>query len=193
MTVMDKANCATPLAESGSTASSPPILEFHPSFDPLTGTWFLVKPRVEAPSLKLLAALLAKRKHLKQFKLVGYCPDGYSVTWHKTTSLESARVHLPVSTGNEHLYTKKEPARVPVFKKIVSRGRVQNNGSATHKLSPTLAAKHEAILALWAQGLTGPEIGKKLGLRSATSAAVFIADYRKKHPGDTRAKRRMKF
>ena len=44
---------------------------------------------------------------------------------------------------------------------------------------------HEKILTLWAQGLTGPEIGKQLGLHASTTAAAIVAEYRKR--GDPRA------
>ena len=45
--------------------------------------------------------------------------------------------------------------------------------------------RHDDILNLWAQGLTGPEIGRQLGLRASTTAAAIVAEYRKK--GDLRA------
>ena len=44
---------------------------------------------------------------------------------------------------------------------------------------------HDVILNLWAQGLTGPEIGRQLGLHASTTAAAIVAEYRKK--GDPRA------
>ena len=47
---------------------------------------------------------------------------------------------------------------------------------------------HNTILNLWAEGLTGPEIGLKLRLPRSTTAAVIVADYRKR--GDPRAIRR---
>lgn len=44
---------------------------------------------------------------------------------------------------------------------------------------------HDAILDLWAKGIDGPEIGRRLGLTRATTASGIVALYRKK--GDPRA------
>lgn len=77
-----------------------------------------------------------------------------------------------------HLQPKHQPAKIKAATDDLKINPQHSVGKPRHY-------DHEKILDLWAQGLTGPEIGRQLGLHASTTAAAIVAEYRKR--GDYRA------
>ena len=185
----------------------------HPTFDPLTATWFI--DQFEAPSLSQLLNLLPRRTKFKD-----YFPNGYIAARAMSTQ---QRVYLPVKSSFHFQAAKPKsqpkPAPIPlasddailddwkagmsgdaiadkygilnqrsVMKKIKKARDHGDPRAVPHQKSFASRPKrynHEKILELWVKGLTGPEIGRQLGLHASTTAAAIVAEYR--HKGDPRA------
>ena len=155
----------------------------HPAYHPESGLWFLESGE-EAPSLAKLKALLPAGT-----KILGYYPKGYSgkvqVSKAPTRTLYAERFsnYSPFSKAPKQIVV--PPEVKPVVKPspappVVKRKRA---GYAHNR-----QYDHEAILNLWAEGLTGPQIAEKLGMDRWLTVCQIVYECRKK--GDPRAVRR---
>jgi hypothetical protein len=136
----------------------------HPTFDPKTKTWFV--DSVEAPSIRELKRLLPRR-----MKIRGYFPQGYQAT--RATGLPTRL--LVRETFSPIRMAASSPVHTPKPKRFYTAPQKTN-----HKVYD-----HDLILSLWVEGLSGPEIGRKLGLPCSTTAGGIVAAHR--IAGDPRA------
>jgi hypothetical protein len=134
----------------------------HPAFDVKTKTWFAGD--VEASSIRELKRLLPRRT-----KITGYFPQGYRATRANglPTRLLVRETFSPIRMAAS--------SPVPTPKRIYTALQKTN-----HKVYD-----HDLILSLWVEGLSGPEIGRKLGLPCSTTAGGIVAAHR--IAGDPRA------
>lgn len=186
---------------------------FHPAFDPKTRTWFV--DDTEAPTLAALKRLLPPRTKFKDHYPNGYKatritlrePRNYVPTPKVSFNTFNKSVSKPTSPtqpiasidailddwangmsgdaiADKHgIFDQRK-----VMKKIKAARDRGDPRAAFHQAPHAARPKrynHSLILDLWAQGLTGPEIGRQLGLHASTTAAAIVAEYRKK--GDPRA------
>jgi hypothetical protein len=136
----------------------------HPAFDVKTKTWFAGD--VEAASIRELKRLLPRRT-----KITGYWPNGF--TAKRATGLPTRL--LVRETFSPIRMAASSPAPTPKPKRIYTALQKTN-----HKVYD-----HDLILSLWIEGLSGPEIGRKLGLPCSTTAGGIVAAHR--IAGDPRA------
>ena len=129
----------------------------HPAFDLKTKTWFVGQH--EATSIRELKRLLPRRT-----KIVGYYPQGFTFN----------RPHSD------------QPTRA-IMKESFSPINIQKPKRVYTTLQKTKPKKydHDSVLALWVEGLSGPEIGARLGLPCSTTAGGIVARCREQ--GDPRA------
>jgi hypothetical protein len=130
----------------------------HPAFDTKSKMWFV--DGVEAPTLAALRKLLPRRT-----KIEGYWPNGF--IFRRVLSNQPTRA-----------ITKEPFSLVHIKKPKPSRAYTP------HKTKPKLY-DHNAVLGLWMEGLSGPEIGVRLGLPLSTTAGGIVARCREQ--GDPRA------
>ena len=140
----------------------------HPAFDPKTKTWFT--DQHEAPTLSQLLKLLPRRT-----KIANYYPQGFAGPVRATGGLPTRA--LARESFNSVRSVSPKPAPAPKPKRTYSATAPYKTNHKKHD--------HEAVLALWVTGLSGPEIGKKLGLPLPTTAGGIVAVCRKL--GDPRA------
>ena len=136
----------------------------HPAFDPKTKTWFI--DQFEAPTLAALKRLLPRRTKIK-----GYWPDGYMAV-RPATEIPTR----PLARESFNLIRSVSPKPTPAIKPP---------RYAVPKKAKPIIHDREAILSLWVTGLSGPEIGARLGLPCKTTAGAIVAVCRKL--GDPRA------
>jgi hypothetical protein len=129
----------------------------HPAFDIKTATWFV--DGAEAPSLAALLKKLPRRT-----KITGYFPQGFTFTRPRSDQPTRAITKEPFS-----------PARIQ---------KPKPRYSVAHAGKPK-KYDHSAVLDLWVEGLSGPEIGARLGLPLSTTAGGIVA--RCRDAGDPRA------
>lgn len=156
----------------------------HPAFDPVAGVWFVDVPELEAKSLALL-----KTKLGAGFKITGYYPKGFTVIRPGAPDY-SRRLFLPSSVQMPQ-FVLPRPKRPEVL--VARREPVRDQ---TKKSGPPKGVNtkydHEAILDMWAAGMTGRQIQERLGLKNPTTAGVIVADHRNNHPDDPRSAYRKK-
>lgn len=159
----------------------------YPRFDPLTSTWFMNSPQLEAPSLCELQLKLGSA-----IKLGGYYPKGFNSVpmapvpppYVPLERLDPSKITKPFVPSIKTVTT--EGTKVEVVKDKVTVTKKHQKARVYYaRLSPL----HNKVLDLWAEGLTGPEIGLRLGLNRSTDAAGIVWLHRQK--GDPRAVSRL--
>ena len=133
----------------------------HPTFDPKTKTWFVED--LEAPSIRQLKSLLPRRT-----KIVGYFPEGFAFTRLKTDQPTRPLAREPFNLM-------RQPTSAPRPKRVYTTPQKTNINKHDH----------DAILTLWDEGLSGPEISERLDLPLRTTAGGVVA--RCRELGDPRA------
>jgi hypothetical protein len=133
----------------------------HPSFDVKTKTWFV--DQYEAPSLAQLKRLLPRRT-----KIEGYFHRGF--TARRINSNQPTR-----PLAREPFNLMRQPTSAPRPKRVYT---------TPHKTN-IKKHDHDAILTLWVEGLSGPEISERLDLPRRTTAGGVVA--RCRELGDPRA------
>ena len=92
------------------------------------------------------------------------------------------------ATGlNSDVIAKKyPPLTASMVRKMISKARRRGDTRAVPRLNITphqpRRYDHNAVLNLWAAGLSGPEIGRQLHLHSSTTAAQIVGQYFDKDP-----------
>jgi hypothetical protein len=189
------------------------VTTFHPAFDIKTKTWFV--DNFEAPTLAALKRLLPRRAKIKDHYPNGYKatritlrePRNYvpmpKVSFntfnksipkplaqaHPTASIDAILDDWAAGMSGDAIADKHGIFDQRKVMKKIKAARDRGDPRADFHNAPHAARpkryNHDVILNLWAQGLTGPEIGRQLGLHASTTAAAIVAEYRKK--GDPRA------
>jgi len=173
----------------------------HPAFDTSTGTWFCEDFNVEAPTLRQLIAVLAKRKVRVTVK--DYYPAGLGASIagirveneiRKTRATEATKTADLPGRGNPNISRK-------------SKGNNQNSRGWKDELAGARGAEHRTdritptapkpyappitgdiesmALDMWAAGRTGAEIGAALGKTSTWVGTCVLP--RARRCGDLRA------
>ena len=167
-----------------------------PEFDPLTRTWFLAKPAVEAPTLRELLCKLPGGHYLDAtYNLCGEpipinkIPerDGESpqrapflICNHKKPTLAA-----PPSAEDMEGFA---PRSVVAKRAMPKDGRMPERFRNSHAEVMKLASHRiEAVAVLYAQGVPFRQIGKKIGVKENTISMIV---HRQRKRGDLRFKPR---
>jgi hypothetical protein len=89
-------------------------LKLAPAFDAVTGTWFVSKPKVEAPTIREVLVKLRKRYPDTTFIVEDYYPKGAPRTrWPGTATTAVARLRPKLVTGALRGGNRRKPPTLP--------------------------------------------------------------------------------
>lgn len=152
----------------------------QPEFDIEHKEWF-VKVNgniVVAKTLRELSKQLGPN-----CKIEDYYPNGWRGKIEYPAESVRKAVPITIRDWRQNVKTAK-----PVKEKQKPRFRPPRKKMLNDSSIRARTYDHEAIMDMWASGMTGPQIGDKLGMRNWTYVASVVTKYRKH--GDIRAESR---
>lgn len=150
----------------------------HPAFDPVSCLWFL-ETGEEAKTISDL-----KKQLPSNVKIVGYFPNGYDglvrVNKCRVEPRESTQNYNPLSKANvpKVISAKRSGIRLHPVREMPKRPKAK-------RVASNRKYDYEAILNLWAKGMTGPQIAGELNIEDWKKVCQVVSIARK--DGDPRA------